>query len=243
MKTEEGSARGPNWSSLITIGVVGLVLSAAIVMVLLIEGIEPFSLVSSLLFVGALILVTRGVKWAAIALLVLCVLWTAASFPFIMPGLFTPASGLDFVAAGLQLVSTVVIFIGALGIARSRTAGGAPRKVLAGAAAVMVVVVAVGVVSRLGFDDAEAESGDATLVAEEIDFAPADIEVASGDAVFVDNKDMSLHTFAVDDLDLDEPVPGGTGTRVVIDAEPGEYEYYCSLPGHEEDMKGTLTVR
>jgi len=40
-----------------------------------------------------------------------------------------------------------------------------------------------------------------------------------------------------------EIITGGNET-VSFDAEPGEYTFYCSLPGHEAaGMKGTLTVK
>jgi plastocyanin len=36
---------------------------------------------------------------------------------------------------------------------------------------------------------------------------------------------------------------GGTST-VTVELKPGEYEFYCPVPGHEEGgMKGTLTVK
>ena len=35
---------------------------------------------------------------------------------------------------------------------------------------------------------------------------------------------------------------GGT-SKVTADLKPGKYEFYCSVPGHEQaGMKGTLTV-
>jgi uncharacterized cupredoxin-like copper-binding protein len=36
---------------------------------------------------------------------------------------------------------------------------------------------------------------------------------------------------------------GGVSTVTVSDLKPGTYEFYCSVPGHEQaGMKGTLTV-
>ena len=50
----------------------------------------------------------------------------------------------------------------------------------------------------------------------------------------------------MDELGIAEDLPtDGTNVTVMIpeDAEPGEYEFYCSVPGHREGgMVGTLIV-
>jgi hypothetical protein len=61
-------------------------------------------------------------------------------------------------------------------------------------------------------------------------------------AVFVDNDDSIRHTFSIDTLEVNLEVPGGKATRVEFIAEPGTYEFYCAVPGHE-DMRGELVVR
>ena len=39
-------------------------------------------------------------------------------------------------------------------------------------------------------------------------------------------------------------VPQGGTSKVTANLQPGTYEFYCSVPGHEEGgMKGTLTVK
>ena len=41
-----------------------------------------------------------------------------------------------------------------------------------------------------------------------------------------------------------EVVGTGGESKVTANLKPGEYEYYCSVPGHEDGgMKGTLTVK
>ena len=66
------------------------------------------------------------------------------------------------------------------------------------------------------------------------------------------NKGAIMHNFSVDDhnnptvKDLGIKVdlnPGETKT-VTINAPPGDYYYYCDVPGHEQaGMHGTLTVQ
>ena len=38
-------------------------------------------------------------------------------------------------------------------------------------------------------------------------------------------------------------VAGGGVSEIEVDLQPGEYTFYCSVPGHREGgMEGTLTV-
>jgi plastocyanin len=51
------------------------------------------------------------------------------------------------------------------------------------------------------------------------------------------------HNFVIAELDEEvvECAPGETQTGT-IDLEAGEYEYVCTVPGHESTMRGTLNV-
>ena len=76
------------------------------------------------------------------------------------------------------------------------------------------------------FADAEAPAGPLTI--ESVNEQPVD------------------HNIAVDGGGVDEKgdivANGGTST-VEVDLEPGEYSFYCSVPGHREGgMEGTLTI-
>jgi mono/diheme cytochrome c family protein len=60
------------------------------------------------------------------------------------------------------------------------------------------------------------------------------------------NEQPADHNIAVDGMGVDEVgnivANGGTST-VEVDLRPGEYSFYCSVPGHREGgMEGTLTV-
>ena len=63
----------------------------------------------------------------------------------------------------------------------------------------------------------------------------------------MDNPSSLPHAIAVEGNGIDEEGEtvdkGGTST-VTVELKPGEYEFYCPVPGHEEGgMKGTLTVK
>lgn len=75
--------------------------------------------------------------------------------------------------------------------------------------------------------------------------APVVLTVAPGDTVEVQNTGASLHDFVVDELGIDVDAPAGETVPATIpaDAAPGEYEFYCSVPGHAQaGMVGTLVI-
>ena len=77
-------------------------------------------------------------------------------------------------------------------------------------------------------------------------FEPAAIEAEPGEALAIElTSDDVEHDFVIDELDAHVSVGAGesaTGGFHVGD-EPGEYTYYCSVPGHREaGMEGDLVV-
>jgi nitrite reductase (NO-forming) len=61
----------------------------------------------------------------------------------------------------------------------------------------------------------------------------------------VTNIGAAAHDFVVDALGIKTPMlnPGDSET-VTINAAAGEYEYYCSVPGHKAaGMAGKITVQ
>jgi nitrite reductase (NO-forming) len=73
----------------------------------------------------------------------------------------------------------------------------------------------------------------------------SEINVKPGDVIHVVNKGVLPHDFTVDELGIAEMLDSGAEVNVTSpdNAEPGEYEFYCSQPGHREGgMEGTLTI-
>lgn len=72
------------------------------------------------------------------------------------------------------------------------------------------------------------------------------ITVQPGDTITITNEGFAQHDFAVDDLGLQSDMMNGGDTVTITipeDAEPGEYEFHCTVPGHKEQgMVGTITV-
>ncbi len=102
-------------------------------------------------------------------------------------------------------------------------------------------------------------------------FTPDVLEVDAGDVIeiAIQNVEPLLHDFTIDEVDADVHISylGGTGEHGHVEPEreadihfaltergtgvvhvkvsqPGEYVFYCSVPGHREaGMEGTLIVR
>jgi len=101
-------------------------------------------------------------------------------------------------------------------------------------------------------------------------YTPGTLEVKAGEVVeiAIQNSEAALHDFTIDKIDADVHISylGGTGQHEHEEAakeadihfaltepasgvvhlkihEPGEYVFYCSVPGHQElGMEGTLIV-
>lgn len=84
--------------------------------------------------------------------------------------------------------------------------------------------------------------------ASEFTFDPPDLTATTGELeIALENTGDIEHNFAIEGVQGDEPivedVPGGASGRGTVSLEPGEYTFYCSVPGHRENgMEGTLTV-
>jgi plastocyanin/mono/diheme cytochrome c family protein len=81
----------------------------------------------------------------------------------------------------------------------------------------------------------------------DIFFDPKEITIQANTAVKITltNDGAGPHTFDIDALNVHsgEIAPGATAT-VTVNAAPGQYQYYCAIPGHKEaGMVGTLTVQ
>ncbi len=96
-------------------------------------------------------------------------------------------------------------------------------------------------------EGAGGDSGGATLVIEshDIAFEPTTLEIPANTDVTIElpNLGAAPHNFAIDELGISIDLAPGANESVVINAPPGEYEFYCNVPGHKEaGMHGILVV-
>ena len=91
------------------------------------------------------------------------------------------------------------------------------------------------------------QAGDGPITLEALDpyeWSTEALTVKPGDTIEVVNAGFSQHDFSVDEWGMNEPLSSEPITITIPeDAEPGDYEFYCSVPGHREGgMVGTITV-
>lgn len=77
------------------------------------------------------------------------------------------------------------------------------------------------------------------------DFSIVDIPL-SGEVSSMEEEEMDDHEMTMDEEELDVHVSAHAGESATITftpSEPGEYPYFCTVPGHEESgMAGVLVV-
>ena len=91
--------------------------------------------------------------------------------------------------------------------------------------------------------------GGETVDISETEFAldPSDPTAAAGTVTLnVSNDGQTVHDLEVEGNGVEEVTPtieAGASAQLKVDLEPGEYEIYCTIPGHaDQGMEGTLTV-
>lgn len=234
---------GTTWVSLLRALDIGGV--AVIVVAILIFGFFPPIAVFPVLWgVGAFLLSRGTTKAGAIVSLIAFVAFLFLNGPFVIPSLTVPASWLEFFVSLAILVVCVFGIIASIAVLRRLDPAGSstPRRLGIVAAAITVLGLVVGLMAYATYDSATAQQGDIKLVAEDVKFSDESLESESGKvAVFVENNDKFLHTFTIDELDVDLELPGGTSGRIEFVAPAGTYDFIC-VP-HEADMKGKLEVK
>lgn len=114
-------------------------------------------------------------------------------------------------------------------------------------AAILALLVAAALPGCGDGSDDEPEPTTRLVTMSEREFTPSDVNVAAGTTLAVRNAGSDGHDLK---LRRDDREAGGTQVlnpgetqQLEVLFEPGEYEMYCSVPGHEEaGMTGTFTV-
>lgn len=211
----------------------------------------PFMLVPGLISGAAIIYWKPWGLIVATLLGIFGLLFFAAgnSLSFVSPQAFFDFAGILFMTFGLLImvigciVSLVQHFRSTPRMDDNPTFSKAVTGI-AGVISVLAVISLVITIGGIGGVSAADEEGAEIVIAKKTKFDRDTIEVKTDGKVVFKNKDGFLHTFTVDEINIDSKV-GPRGEKLITfkDAKPGTYEYYCKVTGHEEDMSGTLTIR
>jgi plastocyanin len=241
----QGSEKpGFGWGSLAEAGVFTLVVAGAATMVFVIRGFDPALAVDLVLMLVGLSLINRDRRSGVIVLLIATIIFLVFGGFFAVQVLPVPRSTTYFLLNVVYIVVGLATLIASIALMRSgRSPNATARRVAIGMAVVIGGMVLVAGALRLTYDEPSLASGEIGLRAEDNEFEPTRL-AGSGETVtiVIDNRDQALHTFSIDNLGVDEDLPGGLRSQVTFKAEPGTYVYYCQIFGHD-DMKGKLIVR
>lgn len=86
---------------------------------------------------------------------------------------------------------------------------------------------------------APAGGSDGGVTIEDFSFDPAELTVAAGATIAVQNAGSSSHTFTSEEGGFDVELGGGESGEATAPAQPGEYDFVCRF---HSNMQGTLTV-
>ncbi len=227
-----------------TLAATQLVLALTLVAIVAVNGVFIPPLVVFAILAAAMcgVLLRWGTRrWVYVLAAVFSGVFLASSVPFFVEDLAHPETFFSFFLACLAGIAAAVSIVGGLMAATVR-APRAPRAVAGAGAALAAVALAVSLVATLNVEADARAAGDIIVVAEDYEFAPGALSLPAGRVgIYIENEDLVRHTFVVEGTDAKQELPGSTGRRLELDLPPGEYRFYCDVPGHE-NMDGRLTV-
>ncbi len=238
--THEPASDAENPWTRVLLWAVGISAAADIALMALLSAVIPPVVVGVVVSLIGIALLRRRPRAGVILLGVVSALMVVTSAPFAAPHLSHPESPLDFVHAVIHLGGRLVAVAAAIAIWRSAsptTARPAGRL----AAGLLLTTVVVSAVAAVSTNRDTARPGDVTVPVRDWEFPP-EVRVASGDTVFVDNDDLTRHTFTVKGTDVSRQIAPRTGVRFAVELEPGTYRLFCAIPGHES-MTASLIVQ
>lgn len=178
----------------------------------------------------------------AAVLMVMAMWWTIF-------GLFSPISFFDFVPGLLVLPGALIAIVSSIAALRAQRRGdlvatperGEARWLKVWPALVLVLAIMSAALTFLGQEDLDAADADLTVTLTDFEFDESEYSVAGGTTVLVRNDDPFLHTFTIEELDIDVTMSPGQEELVEIPAQAGDYIVFCEPhsdpddPGKSED--------
>ncbi|MGH2720693.1 MAG: cupredoxin domain-containing protein [Actinomycetota bacterium] len=239
-----GSRAGWGWQRTQAIGAVAIPVTFGLLL-LRIGGFEPFVLIMSAPVIVGLLVRARFRRTGTVIVGVVALALLLMNAPFLVEELQHPAAGIDYMFPVLVLAGALTVIVASIPayreITRGVTGSRGPKVVPAGAGVLVLVLGATALVSNTRYESAVAQPGDIKVEARDLEFVAANLQTQAGPVTLhVENTGAALHSFTIDELDVDVFIPAGKAARITLDAEPGTYRFYCKP--HAPDMEGSLTV-
>jgi plastocyanin len=198
------------------------------------DAADPFFIVTTLIALVGAFLVWRFGTWAKIVGII-CALLVAGALFWTIFGLQTPSSFFDFMPGVLLIPGALIAIIASISaiVAKRRghgsevAVGGERTAIRVVLGIVIVLAVISGGLTFAGISDVDDADADAEVVLGDFEFDEEQYAFEPGTTVLVRNEDPFLHTFTVDELDIDITLSPGSEELVEIPAEPGTYVLYC----------------
>jgi plastocyanin len=224
--------------------VAGALLTAAGLLVLyqLLAGqvIPPLAIFAAIASVVGALLTRRRPRWLLSVAAAVAVLYLGGSVPFVAAGLAHPESPASFLGEVFLVLAFLTTIVGVV-LRWRHAADGARRRTVVGAVGIGLLATVVSLVAAASVDSAARQDGDVPIVTERSVF-PDQVDIPTGGVLWVDNRDPFHHTFVIDDTGVHEILAANSAVRIPIELTPGNYRYWCDVPGHDS-MEGTLHVR
>lgn len=204
--------------------------------------------------IGAFLVWSYG-TWAKIVGIVIAVLVVGA-MSWTVFGFASPQSFFDFLSALLVVPGGLIAIVASIGAIRdSRRPSGSTRNAGSERRAIQIVLAAVGVLAAVSAvltvtsrSTVDGSGADVAVQLSNFEYGEPNYTVPAGGQVVVRNEDPFLHTFTVDELDIDVTLGPNDSALVDIPDSAGTYVVYCrphtanpDSPG-EDDMTSELSV-
>ena len=215
-------------------------LTADLVLMAIIGAVIPPLLVFAVLTGLVVVVARRWPRGGLIALGLIALAANGGGLTFLAADLSSPSDPIAFVWAVLSGGGRLLAMIGVVLALLGRD--GAVRRLAVVSLGVVVLAAAGSAVARVSTGSSDGRQVDDVAVVATGFAYPDEVTVATGGALYLDNRDLLRHTFAIEGTDIDVMLEPGVQRRVAIDLPAGTYDFLCTVPGHEF-MTGTLEVQ
>jgi uncharacterized membrane protein len=182
--------------------------------------------------VGAFI-VRRGATWAKIVGIVAALAVAVFLFWSIF-GLAQPGSFFDFVPGLLVIPGMIIAIIGCVAALRARrdpavaSSDKESRVIRTIVTVVGVLAVLSAILTFVGKETVDASKAQTTVVLKDFEYDQPEYVFPAGSTVLVRNDDPYVHTFTIEELDIDESLSPGSEILVTIPEDAsGEHIVFC----------------